>query len=481
MQATERVILAAAGDLAQLLGGEPAGPRPLVAERASRQTPPPGLDPAGRQAVEKLARQLVETALSLRGRGLAPEQVSEALRREVHKRLMARPELERAVAARLETALPRLLNLEGLVELAGRGINAPPALAALEEEELVAGSSPAFRQVLRDLAEVAASDFPVLLVGESGTGKELLARRLHRLSPRREGPLVAVNCAALPPNLLESELFGHEKGAFTGAETARPGYFRQARGGTLFLDEIGEAPPEVQARLLRVLESRRVAPVGGGGEVPVDFRLVAATHRDLAQAAAQGQFNQALLYRLEVVPLRLPPLRERREDLDLLLDHFLAQAGLLAKKTRRLAPSTRARLKEYAWPGNLRELRHLLQRLVVLSREFEIGPELLPPEIGGPAQGDEAAWRAALAPVGEVPASRVGALAAFLAAHQEREVANQDLRQALECSDSTAKNLLAALAQAGLVVASGSRGGRRYRVGRPERQREPGASGGPGL
>ncbi|MCF8121385.1 MAG: sigma-54 dependent transcriptional regulator, partial [Desulfarculaceae bacterium] len=361
----------------------------------------------------------------------------------------------------------RLLDVEHLVELAKRGVNASPAMAALAQEELVAGPSPAFRSVLKDLSQVAASDFPVLLVGESGTGKELLARRLHQISPRREGPLVTVNCAAMPPNLLESELFGHEKGAFTGAEAARPGYFRQAKGGTLFLDEIGEAPPELQVRLLRVLENRRVSPVGGGGEVPVNFRLVAATHRDLAQAASQGQFNQALLYRLQVVPLYLPPLRERPEDLDLLLDHFLAQAGLLAKKTRRLAPETRQRLKQYAWPGNVRELRHLLQRLVVLSPEFEIGPEMLPPEIVGKGGGDEADWREALAGVEGIPAARVADLAAFLADHQGDEVANQDLRGELDCSDSTAKNILAALTKAGLATASGSRGGRRYRVGGP--------------
>ncbi|MCB2192709.1 MAG: sigma-54 dependent transcriptional regulator [Deltaproteobacteria bacterium] len=465
MTASERVILASTAEVARLLDGEEMSSRPLVMERAQTAAQPQALDAGGRRAVENLARHMVEAVLALGGRNVGPEQVSQALRREVHKQLMARPELERAVAARLEAALPRLLNLEQLVELAGRGVSASPAVAALDREELVAGPSPAFGQVLKDLSRVAHSDFPVLLVGESGTGKELLARRLHQLSPRREEPLITVNCAAMPPNLLESELFGHEKGAFTGAETSRPGYFRQAKGGTLFLDEIGEAPPELQVRLLRVLESRRVSPVGGGREVPVDFRLVAATHRDLAQAVARGEFNQALLYRLQVVPLYLPPLRERPEDLDLLLDHFLAQAGLLAKKTCRLAPQTRERLKQYAWPGNVRELRHLLQRLVVLSPEVEITPEMLPPEITG--HGDEAAWQKVLAGVEGIPAARVGALAGFLAANQGREVANQDLRAELECSDSTAKNILAALTRAGMAMASGSRGGRRYRVGDP--------------
>ncbi|MCF8103249.1 MAG: sigma-54 dependent transcriptional regulator, partial [Desulfarculaceae bacterium] len=424
-----------------------------------------GLDHRQRQAVKDLASAVVEVVLSLAGRRLALGEAETAVRREVHKRLMASPDLERTVAARMEAALPGLMNLERLAALAGEGISAP-APAALEPGETLLGSSPAFAKVVEDLSLVAGTDFPVLITGESGTGKELMARRLHRLSPRREGPLVVVNCAALPPNLLESELFGHEKGAFTGAEQARQGYVRQAAGGTLFLDEIGEAPPEVQVRLLRVLENRAVTPVGGSGEVPVDFRLVAATHRDLVGAAAKGGFNQALLYRIQVVPLDLPPLRERKEDLDLLMDYFLEQACGLARRRVSMSPETRELMKAHAWPGNLRELNHLVQRLVVLCRGEEITPAQLPPHLCG-GQGDEARWLADLGPVEGIARARKAPLAGVLARWQDREMANQDLRAELDCSDSTAKNVLAALAKAGLAQANGKRGGRRYRIGRP--------------
>ncbi len=475
MQPLQRVAVAAAAELAARLAGGGAPPRPKVRQVPGLRPPAGELPPADQQAIRDLARQLVDTVLALAGKKLALGEAETALRRELHKRLMSRAELERTVAARLEVAMPGLLNLGRLVELAREGIEAPPLAAVDGDQEELLGSSPAFRKVIEDLQAVAATDFPVLITGESGTGKELLARRLHRLSPRRDGPLVTVNCAALPPGLLESELFGHEKGAFTGAESSRPGYVRSAAGGTLFLDEIGEAPPEVQVRLLRVLESRAVAPVGGGGEVPVDFRLVAATHRDLAAAAAAGEFNQALLYRIQVVPLDLPPLRQRREDLELLMDHFLAQACRLAGKERTLAPQTRALLKDYAWPGNVRELSHLMQRLVVLSREPEITPALLPPQMCG-GQGDEARWGEALQAVEGIAAKRKPSLAGVLARWQGRELANQDLRRELDCSDSTAKNILGALARAGLVTASGRRGGRRYQVGAA-----PGTAAGPAL
>ncbi|MEW5914602.1 MAG: sigma 54-interacting transcriptional regulator [Thermodesulfobacteriota bacterium] len=465
MDATQRVIIAAAADLAARLTSAAARQAPGVAETA--QTLAPQAVPAEeRRLLEQLARQVVEAVLGLANKGLGLAQVQEAVQRAAQKAVMSRPELPRALAARLTGEVPRLLNLEYLVELAGRGLELPPAAAAAEPE-LVAGTSAAFAQVLKDLEQVAATDFPVLLLGETGTGKELLARRLHRLSPRRSGPLVAVNCAALPESLLESELFGHEKGAFTGASQAQPGHVRAAAGGTLFLDEIGEAGPQVQVRLLRVLEQRAVTPVGGSREIPVDFRLVAASHRDLAQAAAEGSFSPALLYRLRVVPIHLPPLRERRADIAPLLEYFLTQACLLAKKTRRLAPQTRQALLAYDWPGNVRELSHVIQRLVVLAPDYEIGPQALPPEItGGGSAGQERLVRALTCLEG-VPARRVGALAALLAGRQGQELANQDLRQALDCSDTTAKNLLRALAAAGLLQATGSRGGRRYRVAAP--------------
>ncbi|MCB2225935.1 MAG: sigma-54 dependent transcriptional regulator [Desulfarculaceae bacterium] len=465
MQPVQRVALAAATDLAAFLGGEAAAPRPRVAQRARPLPPMESLAPEQRQALRQLASAVVELVLSLAGKRLALGEAETAVRREVHKRLMANPVLERAVAARMEAALPGLMNLERLAALAGEGMNAP-ALAALEPGEALVGSSPAFAKVLEDLALVAGTDFPVLITGESGTGKELMARRLHRLSPRREGPLVVVNCAALPPNLLESELFGHEKGAFTGAHEARPGYVRSAAGGTLFLDEIGEAPAEVQVRLLRVLESRAVTPVGGGRELPVDFRLVAATHRDLGAAAERGEFNQALLYRIQVVPLDLPPLRARQGDLDPLIDHFLAQACSLTGRRVSLSSEARELMKAYAWPGNVRELINLVQRLVVLCRGEEITSASLPPHLCG-GQGDEARWLKALADVEGIAEARKAPLAGVLARWQGRELANQDLRSELGCSDSTAKNILAALAAAGLAQASGQRGGRRYCLEEP--------------
>jgi len=336
--------------------------------------------------------------------------------------------------------------------------------------EIVGGRSPAFARVLEDLELVADTGLPVLLEGETGTGKELLARRLHHLSPRRQGPFIAVNCAGLAKNLLESELFGHLKGAFTGATTDKPGYLRAAQGGTLFLDEIGETTPEFQVRLLRVLEDRVVVPVGSHQGREVDFHLVCASHRDLARAVERGEFNQALYYRIAVVPLRLPPLRRRREDLPELIDHFLAQACLLAKRTRRLAPETRRLLMAYSWPGNLRQLGNLIQRLVALSRDYQIGPELLPEEIRGNAGSGGGGLLRRLEEVEGVPAARRRELAEVLATARGGELANKDLRARLGCSDSTAKNLLRALAAAGLLEVVGERGGRRYRVTIPEEE-----------
>ncbi len=466
MQATQRVIIAAATALVARLAGPSAGSRPGVAETAQTFTPPAKASAQDMKLLEKLARQVVEAVLGLSGKGLTQAQAEEAVARAAKKILMSRPDLEHALVSRLTGEVPQLLNLPRLVELAGRGIELPP-LAAAAEEEMVVGPSDAFNRVLGDLEQVAATDFPVLLVGETGTGKELLARRLHRLSPRREGPLMAVNCAALPEGLLESQLFGHEKGAFTGADAARPGYIRQAAGGTLFLDEIGETTAAVQVRLLRVLEERAVTPVGGAHEVPVDFRLVAATHRDLAQAAQDGDFNPALLYRVQVVPLLLPPLRERREDIEPLLDHFLTQACLLAKKTRRLSPETRQALLDYHWPGNVRQLSHVIQQMVVLAPEYEIGPQGLPAEIKGGGPEMEQKLNQALSGLQGIPAKRVPELAALLAAKLGGELANKDVREHLACSDSTAKNILRVLVGNGFLEASGSRGGRRYRVKAP--------------
>lgn len=237
---------------------------------------------------------------------------------------------------------------------------------AVSGDELVT-VNPNMRRFLELVDRVALRDVPVLITGESGTGKELIARRLHRGSARRGGPFVAVNCAALPESLAESELFGHEKGAFTGADKDRPGRFEEANGGTLFLDEIGDLPLPLQAKLLRVLEDGLVRRLGGRRDVPVSVRVVAATNRELHQAMEAGQFRRDLYYRLAVVRIDLPPLRDRTGDIAALARHFLvtlaARHGL---PTAELSPEALEALERYPWPGNVRELRNVLERALVV-------------------------------------------------------------------------------------------------------------------
>ena len=228
--------------------------------------------------------------------------------------------------------------------------------------------SPAMRETVRQTLALAKTNATVLIRGESGTGKELVARALHADGPRAAGPFVAVNCAAFTESLLESELFGHEKGAFTGAVARHAGAFERAQGGTLFLDEIGDAPPAVQVKLLRVLEDREITRVGGHESFKVDVRLVSATNRDLEARVAAGAFRQDLLYRLQVVGIGLPPLRERREDIRLLAERFIALAqSEHGKCIRAVEPEWHARLAAYAWPGNIRELRNTVEAAVVTA------------------------------------------------------------------------------------------------------------------
>jgi two-component system, NtrC family, response regulator AtoC len=229
------------------------------------------------------------------------------------------------------------------------------------------GGSPEIRALFETVVRVAQTNSTVLVEGESGTGKELVAQSIHRFSGRATGPFVAVNCAAIPETLLESELFGHAKGAFTGAAQARAGRFQLAEGGTLFLDEIGEMPLPMQGKLLRVLEERAVEPVGSARAEPVDFRLVAATNRRLEEMVANGQFRADLFYRLNVVPLSIPPLRERRGDVAQLAGHFLAQANAAREQKLSFAPDALGALGRHAWPGNVRELKNLVERLAVLK------------------------------------------------------------------------------------------------------------------
>jgi two-component system response regulator HydG len=242
------------------------------------------------------------------------------------------------------------------------------------------GRSKAMREVFELIERLADARAPVLVMGETGTGKGLVAAAIHGASRRASAPFVAVNCAALPENLLESELFGHVRGAFTGASEARPGLFAEAHGGTLFLDEIGEMALPLQAKLLHVLERGKVRPVGATGERDVDVRIVAATNRDLRLAVSRGTFREDLLYRLDVVPITLPPLRERPEDIPELIEHLLSAARARNPQSplRRLSGDALGRLLDHRWPGNVRELAHLIERLVLLARGEEATAADLP-------------------------------------------------------------------------------------------------------
>jgi two-component system, NtrC family, response regulator AtoC len=246
------------------------------------------------------------------------------------------------------------------------------------------GQAPAIRQIYGVVEKVASTPSTVLITGESGTGKELIARALHENSARHAGPFIKINCAAIPKTLMESELFGYEKGAFTGAVGAKPGRFELAHGGTLFLDEIGEIPVEMQVKLLRVLQESEFERVGGIKTIKVDVRLVTATNRDLVQDISAGSFREDLYYRLNVVPIHIPPLRERREDIPLLVEHFLAKFNdRLKKQIDAVSADAISRLVSYHWPGNIRELENLMERTMLFCERSEIQVSDLPPEIGG--------------------------------------------------------------------------------------------------
>ncbi|MCB0313777.1 MAG: sigma-54-dependent Fis family transcriptional regulator [Calditrichaeota bacterium] len=240
------------------------------------------------------------------------------------------------------------------------------------------GNSPVMRQLFALIQRVAREDSTILIEGESGTGKELAARAIHRSSPRAEQPFIKVNCGALNDNLLESELFGHEKGAFTGAIRRKKGRFELAHGGTLFLDEIGDISPAMQVKLLRVLQEREFERVGGEETLAVDVRIICATHRDLPQKVAAGSFREDLYYRLSVIPLKLPPLRERKEDIPALVQHFLNKR----RPAKKLSPEGLQLLQQYAWPGNIRELENLVERLQVIAPGTEIEPPLIAAQLG---------------------------------------------------------------------------------------------------
>ncbi len=256
--------------------------------------------------------------------------------------------------------------------------------ARLDGLGAVVGVSPAFRATMDLVRQAAPSEATVLLLGESGTGKELVARLIHSLSPRARGPFVAINCAAIPESIIEGELFGYEKGAFTGAASRKEGRIERAQGGTLLLDEIGELSPAVQVKLLRVLQEGEIERLGGSAPVKVDARIVAATNRDLEELVERGAFREDLYYRLNVITVQMPPLRARREDISLLAQHFL---GVYAEKNRKsvtgLSRAALDVLENHPWPGNVRELQHALERAVVLTRSEVLGPDDFEPKIRG--------------------------------------------------------------------------------------------------
>jgi DNA-binding NtrC family response regulator len=254
--------------------------------------------------------------------------------------------------------------------------------------ESIVGQSAPMEHLFEQMRLVAPTRSNVLIIGESGTGKELVANALHRASPRRDERFLAINCGAIPSDILESELFGHERGSFTGAVARKIGKFELAHKGSLFLDEISELYPELQVKLLRVLEDRRIMRVGGQDNIAVDFRLIAATNRDLEREIAEGRFREDLYYRLKVVTLRIPPLRERQADIALLLDHYLAQFCQEHGKTvKRVSPEALEALRAYPWPGNVRELRNVLESLVIFHQGDEVLLRDLPPELRGAPDG----------------------------------------------------------------------------------------------
>jgi two-component system nitrogen regulation response regulator GlnG len=284
--------------------------------------------------------------------------------------------------------LPKPFDLNELISVVNRALSAPAASvprAAVPSEDgerlPLIGRSPAMQEIYRALARLMSTDLTVMVTGESGAGKELVARALHDYGKRRKGPFVALNMAAIPRELIESELFGHERGAFTGAVQRSAGKFEQASGGTLFLDEIGDMPPEAQTRLLRVLQEGEYMTVGGRTPIKANVRIVAATHRDLRRLIQQGLFREDLFYRLNVVPIRLPPLRERLDDIPELANHYLQAATADGLPTKVLSPEAMARLKQHRWPGNVRELVNLVRRLSALYSEEVIGVETIEAEL----------------------------------------------------------------------------------------------------
>jgi two-component system nitrogen regulation response regulator GlnG len=322
--------------------------------------------------------------------------------------MTAHSDLDSAVSAFHEGAfeyLPKPFDVDDAIEQVTRACRQREEAKTVSDTgeggsgPAIIGEAPAMQEVFRAIGRLARSNITVLISGESGTGKELVARALHRHSPRASNPFIALNMAAIPRDLLESELFGHERGAFTGAQNRRQGRFAQADGGTLFLDEIGDMPAELQTRLLRVLADGEFYPVGANGPVIVDVRIIAATHQDLEQLVSEGRFREDLFHRLNVIRVHIPPLRERREDIPLLMTHFLTQAAEeLGVEVKTLLPETVDVLKQLEWRGNVRQLENMGRWLTVMASGQQVHVEDLPPEVRTPkpVSVDSGNWRTAL-------------------------------------------------------------------------------------
>jgi two-component system nitrogen regulation response regulator NtrX len=289
----------------------------------------------------------------------------------------------RAVRLGAYDFLEKPLSLERVILTAQKAIEHSSLLAEVisfrdrsASEEVLLGDSPAMTRLREEIARVAPTDARVLIVGENGTGKELVARAIHRMSPRADSLLVEVNCAAIPEDLIESELFGHRRGSFTGAAEDRQGKFEEADGGTLFLDEVGDMSPKTQAKVLRALQEGRFTRVGGSQPITSDARVLSATNKNLSEEIRRGNFREDLYFRLAVVPIEVPALRDRLEDVETLAGHFLQQASArFGRKPKHLSPAAVRALHGYSWPGNVRELKNLIERVVILAPEEEIGPE----------------------------------------------------------------------------------------------------------
>ncbi|MCB1870407.1 MAG: nitrogen regulation protein NR(I) [Gammaproteobacteria bacterium] len=314
--------------------------------------------------------------------------------------MTAHSDLDSAVTAYHSGAfeyLPKPFDINNAIEQVTRACRKSRGRTESSEESAagapeIIGEAPAMQEVFRAIGRLARSNITVLINGESGTGKELVAQALHRHSPRSGSPFIALNMAAIPKDLMESELFGHERGAFTGAQTRRTGRFEQADGGTLFLDEIGDMPAELQTRLLRVLAEGKFYRVGGHEPIAVDVRIIAATHQNLERLVKEGRFREDLFHRLNVIRVHVPSLRKRKEDIGLLMSHFLSKAAAeLEVETKVLLPDALAELENMEWPGNVRQLENMARWLTVMASSHEIHPEDLPPEVrnsGGEEAGD---------------------------------------------------------------------------------------------